>query len=692
MKKFVTSVAFALICCATLFAGTAKTSFAIIADEETYVNCRKGIDAYRDVLQEEGLNVLVLHDSWSTPDPIRSWIIEKASDRKAPLEGVVLIGDVPIVMVRGAQHMTTAFKMDESGKFPEFECSVASDRFYDCFDMKFEYLHAADSVFYYKLSADGAQIVRPDIYSARIKVPAALPGDKYAHISAYLEKVVAAHHEQNMLDNMTFFMGNSYNSDCLTVWRQKPLCWRENFPYCFDRSSGNRFLNFRSNDEYKWNLFSELQRPGCDFFQFTEHGAADTQYINSGDSGSEADAFILQDALLSYYDKYKGTEDEEEYCHEMLDSLFHVSRELLSESGLAWADSVQTVYSIDPDITVADLRNVSTEARVVVFNACYNGSFYDPEGYIAGMHIFSDGKCIVAQGNTVNVLQDKWEDELVGYLSVGERIGMWQKEIPFLESHLIGDPTFRFTPHSAAEAKLRDKLHSDLVFKASDKAVWRKYMKSSTPLLRAAGVVHFASISNSDDTLASGTLRDMFFNEKSPMVRLHILNSLKKFADANRSEVLRAAFDDNYETVVRHAVIVAGASCDTTLIADLKDVMTDHPEMSRVVFQGEGAVDILSNKGCKSTVAADKSQTAAKRISAIRDFRNNRYPGAVDALVAIVSDDSDDSKVRTCAAEALGWYNISTCRKDIVSRLSLIRGLPDGLDQEVRKTIARLSR
>ena len=51
---------------------------------------------------------------------------------------MVFIGDVPYVMVRNAQHMTTAFKMDEK-KFPIDESSVCSDRFYDDLHLEFEY-------------------------------------------------------------------------------------------------------------------------------------------------------------------------------------------------------------------------------------------------------------------------------------------------------------------------------------------------------------------------------------------------------------------------------------------------------------------------------------------------------------------------------------------------------------------------
>lgn len=39
----------------------------------------------------------------------------------------MFVGDVPVAMVRKAQHLTSAFKMDEEHDW--FESSVPSDRF-----------------------------------------------------------------------------------------------------------------------------------------------------------------------------------------------------------------------------------------------------------------------------------------------------------------------------------------------------------------------------------------------------------------------------------------------------------------------------------------------------------------------------------------------------------------------------------
>ena len=48
------------------------------------------------------------------------------------------------------------------------------------------------------------------------------------------------------------------------------------------------------------------------------------------------------------------------------------------------------------------------------------------------------------QGNSVNALQDKWPDRYIGLLDCGVRIGQWGRHVHYLETHLIGDPTYRF--------------------------------------------------------------------------------------------------------------------------------------------------------------------------------------------------------------------------------------------------------
>lgn len=674
------------------------TAFAIITDSETLSKCAEEFHAYKQVLEEEGLGTYIISADWKGPEEVKAEILALAG-KKPRLEGVVFAGDIPIVKVRQGQHLTTAFKMNEEA-WPMEESSVPSDRFYDDFGLSFDFIcrdTVETDVFYYRLSEEGAQHLRPDIYSARMKVPAVMKGDKYEIMRNYLRKVVDAHRQNNSLDNLTFFAGHGYNSDCLTLWRQKPVVFREYFPYVFSQASHNRFLNFREDRHMKWNLLSEVARKDVDLFVFSEHGAPDTQYINESKVADNLDEDIdyLRRSLAESYKYYAGKGHGEDFMKEAVEQEYRLSRKDFSDSAMAAYAAADSLEYAQANIFLDDIMKGHSNAKMIVFNACYNGSFHNREGYVAGCHVFGDGECIVAQGNTVNVLQDKWEDKLMGYLSIGERAGMWQKEVAYLESHLIGDPTFRFTPHDKAEEKLRDRLHNDLVFNELSPSVWEKYTYSDNSLLRCAGITHLGYI----DAKASHKRAAEMFGDPSWTVRIHAFNTLATDQDADFATYVRIGLEDIYEVVARNSVRMAAALGDTSLIPDVKAFKKAHPEMVRASgHAADDAVALLSGTGyySKSTEgAADKEKPVKKRVNDIRTFRNGRSIFAVDPLLHIVGDASDDLYVRTVACETLGWYEQSVRRGEIIESLSgmLVNGtdIPQQIQAEIKKTIKRLS-
>lgn len=674
------------------------TAFAIITDSETLSKCAEEFHAYKQVLEEEGLGTYIISADWKGPEEVKAEILALAG-KKPRLEGVVFAGDIPIVKVRQGQHLTTAFKMNEES-WPMEESSVPSDRFYDDFDLSFDFIcrdTVETDVFYYRLSEEGAQHLRPDIYSARMKVPAVMKGDKYEIMRKYLRKVVDAHRQNNALDNLTFFAGHGYNSDCLTLWRQKPIVFREYFPYVFSQASHNRFLNFREDRHMKWNLLSEVARKDVDLFVFSEHGAPDTQYINESKVADNLDEDMdyLRRSLAEAYKYYAGKGHGEDFMKEAVEQEYRLSRKDFSDSAMAAYAAADSLEYAQANIFLDDIMKGHSNAKMIVFNACYNGSFHNREGYVAGCHVFGDGECIVAQGNTVNVLQDKWEDKLMGYLSIGECVGMWQKEVAYLESHLIGDPTFRFTPHDKAEEKLRNRLHNDLVFNELNPSVWEKYTYSENALLRCAGITHLGYI----DAKAAHKRAAEMFGDPSWTVRIHAFNTLATDPDADFATYVRIGLEDIYEVVARNSVRMAAALGDTSLIPDVKAFKKAHPEMVRASgHAADDAVALLSGTGhySKSTEgAADKEKPVKKRVNDIRTFRNGRSIFAVDPLLHIVGDASDDLYVRTVACETLGWYEQSVRRGEIIESLSgmLVNGtdIPQQIQAEIKKTIKRLS-
>jgi len=111
------------------------TSFAIITDSKTFEKSKEAIYNYRDALESDGLSTYIISSSWTSPDEVKKEIAILYEAHKN-LEGLVLVGDIPIVLIRNAQHLTTAFKMNED-KFPFPQSSVPSDRFYDDLHLSF---------------------------------------------------------------------------------------------------------------------------------------------------------------------------------------------------------------------------------------------------------------------------------------------------------------------------------------------------------------------------------------------------------------------------------------------------------------------------------------------------------------------------------------------------------------------------
>ncbi|MDD5346697.1 MAG: hypothetical protein PHW30_09180, partial [Proteiniphilum sp.] len=88
-----------------------KGSFAIVVDSAVLANCSSSIDQYRSSVEADGLATHLIVDKWSLPDSIRIRLQQLYLHDQ--LEGAVFIGDIPVPMIRDAQHLTTAFKMDQ---------------------------------------------------------------------------------------------------------------------------------------------------------------------------------------------------------------------------------------------------------------------------------------------------------------------------------------------------------------------------------------------------------------------------------------------------------------------------------------------------------------------------------------------------------------------------------------------------
>ena len=690
------------------------TAFAIIVDEMTLEKTGGAVEAYRDALEADGLSTYIVSGNWKNPDEVKAEII-KLNKRKPVLEGVVFIGDIPVALIRNAQHMTTAFKMNED-EFPFPESSVPSDRFYDDLHLTFDFI-CQDSVntshFYYKLREDSPQQLRPTFYSGRIKYPEARGGDKYEAIAKYLAKAVREKKRANLLDCFVSFTGSGYNSECLLAWMDERLALTENFPLAWKNSRTAKFLNFRMEDYMKYRLFDELQRDEMDVMLFHEHGAPDRQYICDGPAPAGLQGYMnyIKSSIYSFVkreiERKKGTPEEimayftKEYA--LGSDFFKDSMEKIAEQN--------SLERLKTGIVLEDLKELKTNPRFVMFDACYNGSFHE-DGYIAGYYIFNDGNTVVTQGNSRNVLQDRWTIEMIGLLSQGVRVGQWNRQIATLEGHIIGDPTFHFTPFAP------NTLGMDMVTHKNDREVWEKYLDS--PYADVQSLALRMLVENDADKTMSPRLLAVFQSSSFNSVRMEALKLLSRYANEDFVEAIRLGLYDAYELIRRNAAIYAGKCGDPRLAEAVVDVLLNQPESQRVNYILQGALMLLPEKqGAGVYLAkeentsqlmqqlnkdvADNVQTLAmlqdarspqkKQISVIRYVRNYPRHANIDAYLSIIENASQAEEVRVNMAEALGWFNYSYRKNEIRQALEnmLKRDqMPGKVKLEVEQTINRL--
>src|SRR5688500_12599518 len=99
------------------------TALAIVIDSTSAREVRAELNRYRDALESSGFSVWIGIDAWERPEAVRDWLAKL--QREERLEGAVLLGDIPLVRVSQAAHLT------RDGA----EGAVESDVYYCDFDL-----------------------------------------------------------------------------------------------------------------------------------------------------------------------------------------------------------------------------------------------------------------------------------------------------------------------------------------------------------------------------------------------------------------------------------------------------------------------------------------------------------------------------------------------------------------------------
>lgn len=704
MKKLLSGM-LAVALCASAGAGNPRTSFAVIIDEATYGHCREAVEDYIRAVEEDGLPVVTEAAEWKSPEEVKAALVRlRSSDN---IEGAVLIGDVPIPMVMKAQYMTSAYKMDER-KYPLETVAVPSDRFYDDFDLSFRPLDADPQglMHFYELTEDSLPYIDCDIYTGRIMAQESL-GDKYAQISAYLRKAASAHRADNPLDQLVSYTGHGSYSNSLTAWRAEHKIVDEQFGDRF-RHNNARFLRYSMEDYMKPYLIKEMRRKDLDIMAFHEHG----------------------DYFRMYLSGYPEDRDAEEYIGMTLrgmarrDSARAYSR--AAEMGLdsSWVRGFDKPGTVALD-SLADLKTgiileeidvIAPNAKFVIFDACYNGDFRNPD-FVAGKFIMSGGECVTCFANSVNVLQDKSAFDLMGLLGSGARIGLWARHINILESHIIGDPTFRFTSDGAAgfNAMLAD----------DDASFWSGRLDNPDPEMQNMAMI---KLFRAGWPGMSGILADKFASSPYAIVRWCALTMLERYADANFREALKLGSTDSFEFIRRISVNRMGKCGDAEFLPYLVASYVEDHNAERVLFnvneallcfdkdKAQAAVDdyfarhsyynaASDREALTKLIATDQAAEALGSISStdeglgwkvsrVNFLRNRPYHQITADLLDLMCDPAQDEFLRTMLAESLAWYRLAYNKGEIVSACeSLLSspGCPDAMRPALRNAVVRLS-
>ena len=691
------------------------TSFAVITDEGTYQACEAELKAYQETLEKEGLPTFIVYNEWKTPEDVKKAIAKLYKKNK--LEGVVFVGEIPIPMIRKAQHMTSAFKMDEKNNAWR-DSSVPSDRFYDDFDLQFDFLKQ-DSVennfFYYNLAVESPQRIQCDIYSARVK---AIDNgeDPYAQISRYFKKTVAEHRTNNKLDQFFSYTGDGSYSNSLTAWTPETFTIREQLPGVFDKEGRARFIRYNFSAYPKDDVINMLKREDLDLSIFHEHGVPERQYLSGSPATNRWNTHM--DAMKYYYRSLaRKKQGNKKAFDEMLDKM--KDKYGLDSTWIAgYADpkviAEDSLLDLRTGIILPEVTDFKPNSRMVIFDACYNGDFREKD-YIAGRYIMSEGKCVTTFANSVNVLQDKMANEMLGLLGMGARVGQWAKLTNILESHIIGDPTLRFQSINGVDA--------NALFKAPyDEGRMLELLQSPY-----ADIQNFAlhNLYRNGYPGISNLLRKTFETSPFMMVRFTSLALLEKIGDKNFQEVLPLAIRDSYEFIRRTSIrmmqhvglneyvypqikayvednlservafnIVLGLHVfDETAVREAIDKVMAETYVLQDKEEMREALEKANNNRSMQKELLSKETAERWRILYCNSLKNYMAHACVDGLLDLLVDSNESEKLKASLLEALAWFTHSYRKPDILQACDQLRkdkNLSESLREEANRTYYRL--
>jgi hypothetical protein len=232
---------------------------------------------------------------------------------------------------------------------------------------------------------------------------------------------------------------------------------------------------------------------------------------------------------------------------------------------------------------------------------------------------------------------------------------------------------------------------------------------------------------HNNNAITSEELLDIQKNSNSKVLRLAAFNTNRKIADENLPKAIIMGLGDDYELTQRLSAMYVGKNFSEELIPAVVKTCMDPMTSARVLFQIKGnlkgfdaekliaqfnkeneenpywegqeaygkLIKMINNydKSSKEEIAAiaDGSMSLKEQKSFARGRRNGCEPKLIGSLMHIIKN-STDKDLRLTAIEALGWYEYSVAKNDIIAQCeSLYNAEQDEAAKgELQKTINRL--
>ena len=681
---------------------SAQNGFAIVIDQQSYSQAKEQIDTYVKVVENRGLKPYLIIDKWGVPDSIRQQLKMLHSASKYPIEGCVLIGDIPVPMVRDAQHFTTAFKMNQnSAAFTFTETCVPSDRYYDSFDLEWDFIRQDEDrpeYFYYSLRADCRQKLEPTIYSARIFPRTNQTGEKYEKLRRYMDRVNAADQANNPLDQMFYFSGQGFISESVDARIDEKIELYDHFPWMKTQQQAIEYIDHKREKYVKNRLINQMQYPDLDFAVLHHHGDATIEYLSDypdAETSKEDMAMMrryMREQMREGHRKGMSPEEVKRRVRNFFecdipDSWYDGALDPVQQAIDNAADALEEE---NMNLYYKDFNIYHPQCRVVSLDACYNGSFHKDESMQEG-YLFGQGNGTIAvMANTVNVLQDKWANRYIGLLGMGMRVGQLVRLGPWLEQHMFGDPTFAFTPSANPGFDINGAVAGNM-----GDSFWMKQLDSPYAAIQ---MIAMDMLSRSTDGNYSDIIFDKFKASGSGIVRLAAMYDLSGYRDMNFSECVALAINDGHEMTQRLATTLAGHNGHDVQILPMVTLASKNNTSERIEFDLENALSTFDSTAVMTTLESylktvkfynnldsigglishalhkfvtgvaeetehdifDTSLSETARIQGVRTLRNTNIHAMVPRLLEYQSEpDHDNVLLQTCLWEALGWFNLS---------------------------------